>query len=131
VAYRTDDAAKDPEVFVRDRQASNAALVPVGCRLDAFLSAAAVIEIVFGAPIGRAAEGPTRYVDEVLGLDRVQLPEFGWPRGVTTSYFKGPDLLAFAQDEEGYAFAFIGAMHPDALDELDERIATSPHWKFD
>jgi hypothetical protein len=102
-----------------------------GSRLDAFLSAAAVIEIVFGAPIGRPAEAPTRDVDEVLGLDRVQLPELGWPRGVTTSYCKGRDLLAFAQDEEGYAFAFIGARHPDALDKLDERIETSPHWKFD
>jgi hypothetical protein len=90
-----------------------------------------VIEIVFGAPIGRPAEGPTRDVDEVLGLDRVQLPELGWPRGVTTSYCKGRDLLAFAQDEEGYAFAFIGARHPDALDKPDERIETSPHWKFD
>jgi hypothetical protein len=29
-AYRTDDAAKDPEVFVRDRQASNAVWVLLG-----------------------------------------------------------------------------------------------------
>ncbi len=130
-AYRTDDAARDPEVYVRDCQAANPDWVPVNCRLDAFLSAAAVIEIVLGAPIARAAEGPTRYADQILGLDRLQLPHLGWPPGVTTSYYKGPDLLAFAQDEEGYAFAFVGARHPDALHELDERIDTSPYWRFD
>ena len=118
MAYRTDDAARDPEVYVRDCQAANPDWVPVNCRLDAFLSAAAVIEIVLGAPIARAAEGPTRYADLILGLDRVQLPHLGWPRGVATSYYKGRDLLAFAHDQEGYDFAFVGARHPDALHEL-------------
>lgn len=127
-AYRTGDAAEDPEVHVRDHQASNPTYVPVGCRLDAFLSAAAVIELTFAAPFGHGAEGPTRDVNEILGLDRVDLPELGWPAGVTTSYYRGPDLLAFAQDEKGYSFAFIGARSAEALREIDERIATNSYW---
>ena len=124
-AYRTGDAAEDPDV-----QAPNFGWVPVGCRLSAFLSAAAVTEIALGAPSGRAAEGPTRYADEVIGLDCVQLPELGWPRGVTTSYYKGPDVLAFAQNEDGYSFAFVGARRVEALREIDERIEASPYWEF-
>ena len=65
-AYRTGDLSQDPAVYVREPQASNPKWVAVGCRLDAFLTAASVIEIALGAPIGRAAEGPTRHADEVL-----------------------------------------------------------------
>jgi hypothetical protein len=128
-AYRSDDAAPDPEVHVRDCHAADAHWAPVGCRLDAFLSAAAVIEIVLGAPFGRAAEGPTDDTDRILGLDRVRLPELGWPPGVRTSYYTGPDLLAFAQAEEGYSFAFVGARNPDALRDMDQRIDASPSWQ--
>jgi hypothetical protein len=56
-AYRTDDPDTDPHVYVRvrDRQASSSSYVPVGCRLDAFLSAAAVTEAVFGPRSGDPA----------------------------------------------------------------------------
>jgi hypothetical protein len=41
-AYRTGDPDPDPQVHVREDQAET--YVPVGCGLDAFLSAAAVVE---------------------------------------------------------------------------------------
>lgn len=124
-AYRSADVSDDPAVYVREPPAS---WVAVGCRLDAFLTAAAVIEIGLGARFGRSAEGPARELDDVLGLDRVQLPELGWPPGVSTSYYKGPDLLAFAQDiGGGHAYVYIGSRHPAALREIDDRINASPH----
>ena len=49
---------------------------------------------------------------------------------MTTLYYKGTDLLAFAQDLGGHAHAFIGARQPAALHGIDERVRASPHWEF-
>ena len=89
-----------------------------------------MIESALGSTLGRAAEGPTAHSDEVLGIARVELPEIGWPPGVSTSYFAGEDLLAFVQDEAGHCFAFISARNPEALRHIDERIATHPSWEM-
>ena len=130
-AYRTGDLSQDPAVFVRELGPSNPEWVAVGCRLDAFLTAASVIEIALGAPIGRGAEGPVRSLDEVLRLDRVQLPELGWPPGVTTSYYAGSDLLAFAHDVGGgHAYAYVGARQPAALHAIEDRVGASPDWEL-
>src|SRR5262245_9556358 len=61
-AYRADDQDADPHVYVREIGGEYA---PVGCRLDAFLSAAALTEAVFGSPSGRSGECDTDRLDDL------------------------------------------------------------------
>jgi hypothetical protein len=126
-AYRTDDPDPDPQVHVREDQAD--AYVPVGCRLDAFLSAAAVVEAVFGAPVWRAGSCPPSRVDELLGLPRLPLPGLGWPE-VSYAYHRGPGVIAHTHLGDHEAWVFVGAREPEALRDMDERLRTSPDWEF-
>jgi hypothetical protein len=123
-AYRTDDQDSDPHVHVCEAGGDH---VGVGCRLDAFLSAAAVTEAVMGADIARAGEGPANELDRLLGLERVELPHLGWPL-VEARYYCGPDVLAFAHlVTDDWAYLFVGARSSEALREIDR---SSSDWAF-
>jgi hypothetical protein len=124
-AYRTDDQDADPDVYVCETGGDH---VGVGCRLDAFLSAAAVTEAVMGAEIPRAGEGPADDLDRLLGLERVELPHLGWPL-VQARYYNGPDVLAFAHlVTDDWAYVFVGAQSSGAIREIDLRLRSSPDW---
>jgi hypothetical protein len=116
-AYRGDE--HDPPIHIRE----DGPYRPVGCRLDAFLSAATVLEAVMGAPAWRAAEGPEEETDALLALPRLDLPHLGWPEEPVTYYGAG-DVLAYAQA----GFVFIGAHDDAALHGIDARIKHDPRW---
>ena len=126
-AYRTGDPDPDPQVHVHEDRAD--AYVPVGCGLDAFLSAAAVVEAVFGAPVGRAGNCPPASLDELLGLPRLPLPSLGWP-AVSHVYHRGPGVLAYSHADDHVAWVFVGAREPEALGGIDERLKTSADWEY-
>lgn len=118
-AYRGDEP--DPEINVRE----DGPYRPIGCRLDAFLSAAALLEAVMGAPAWRAAEGPESATDFLVALPQLDLPHLGWPKGPITYYGDG-GVLAHAQA----GFVFIGAHDDAALQNIDARIKHDPRWSL-
>ena len=116
-AYRSDEP--DPEIHIRE----DGPYRRIGCRMDDFLSAAALLEAVMGAPAWRAAEGPEEEADALVALPRLDLPHLGWPEGPVT-YYGAADVLAYAQS----GFVFIGAHVDAALRHIDARIEHDPRW---
>ena len=123
-AYRTGDPDEDPEVHVRE----DGPYAPVGCRLDAFLTAAAVFEAVFGAQVWRSGSCPPSSLDQLLGLAQLPLPDLGWP-AVSYAYYRGPGVLAHAHFDEYVAWVFVGGRQPEALRDVDERLRNSSDWE--
>ena len=125
-AFRTGDPDPDPCVFVSEDGTRYAEV----CRLDAFITAAAMVEAALSPPAGMVAgQCPEDRIDEALGIERVELPHLGWPAGSTTRYYRGPASLGFATCHGGWGVAYVGARDDETLRALEARLRDSPDWE--
>jgi hypothetical protein len=129
-AYHDDDAhPEDPEIWVLDSgHRDSGEWRPLSCPLSAFLSSIAVMEAVAGSRYYLVADCTARpeELDELLGLERLDLPGLGAIDGVRTDFYGSADVLAHAEHDGERATVNIGACEVAPLRAVDRRLARSP-----
>jgi hypothetical protein len=130
-AYHDDDPAPDPQVHVLDHsRGGEVEWRPLECPLSACLSSIAVYEAIAGARYYLVADcAKPDEVDELLGLDRLELPSLGAIEGVQTRFYGSAGLLALAEHDGQRAMVNIGSCEVGPLRAVDRRLAASPAWQ--